>query len=99
MSQFTTDIQPKLEQARVEFIRQARELATELGRDGRVLTVNDLRERLEIPAGVDPRVMGVVFKTAEWRALGYGPSDRRISHGRPVMLFRRVPAAKQKRAA
>lgn len=82
--------QELLEVHRALWLAQARTVALELGKDGRELTVDDIREVCPIPAEFDPRVMGAVFRTPEWERLGYVQSRRRLCHNRPIRVFRRI---------
>ena len=81
-------IQPLFEEYRAEFLAKARKVAKMLGRDGRIVTINDVRAVISPPDDIDPRVMGAVFKTAEWQCVGYTGSSRRVCHGRPVAQFK-----------
>jgi hypothetical protein len=77
------------EEHRAEYLAAARAAILAFARDGRIVTVNDVIEfGPPLPDGVDPRVRGAVFQRDVWERLGYGPSDRRLSHGRPVQRFR-----------
>lgn len=81
-------VRARLEAARADWLVLARSHAERLGRGGRVVTVNDVREAVPLPEGIDPRVFGVVFKPKEWECLGYHPSTRKACHGRPIGHFR-----------
>jgi hypothetical protein len=77
------------ERCRAEYLKAARASIIQLARDGRVVTINDvIKFGPKLPEGVDPRVRGAVFQRDVWDRLGYGPSDRRVSHGRPLQRFR-----------
>lgn len=71
-----------------EWLEEARSVAIGLGRDGRVVTVDDVRERCPPPAGCDPRIMGAVMPRKDWERLGYVQSSRGINHHRPIAQFR-----------
>lgn len=79
-----------LEATRAEWLAAARAWARQYARDGRTITINDVRTHgPAVPDGVDPRVCGAVFADrAMWECLGYVRSGRRLSHGRPVAKFR-----------
>lgn len=83
------------EQSSPGWLAAARAWAMEHGKGGRIVTINDVRRSgPPIPENVDPRVAGAVFRCREtWEFLGYGPSNRRVSHGRPVARFRLVGAS------
>lgn len=73
--------------ARNEWLEAARDVARQLGADGKETTIDMVRAKLPPPADVDPRVMGAVFTRKEWICTGYTKSFRQASHGRPVGKF------------
>lgn len=85
---FAQDVQPNFERHRAAFLAAARAVALRLGANGRPITVNDVRAEISPPEGIDPRVMGAVFRTADWKRLDYVNSSRRVCHGRPLARFR-----------
>lgn len=77
------------EEHRAEYLAAARAAIQTFASDGRIVTINDvIAVGPPLPDGVDPRVRGAVFERGVWDRLGYGPSDRKISHGRPLQRFR-----------
>lgn len=71
---------------RAEWLATARGVAIRLyQREGRPITVDDVRAECPPPAGSDPRVMGGVF--VGWTPVGYTNSRRRTCHGRPIRQF------------
>jgi hypothetical protein len=86
---FGTFVQPLFEEHRAAFLANARAIALESGSRGQPITINDVREHVTLPPGIDPRVMGAVFRTDDWVNLGYTGSTRRVCHGRPVAQFQR----------
>lgn len=84
---FSKEVQPLFEQYRAEWLAKARHEALKLGRKRRVVTVDDVRNVCPPPEEFDPRVMGAVFRTPEWEAVGFINSGRRACHKRPVRLF------------
>ena len=78
----------KFEESRKPWLVRAREVAEELwARSHEPVTVNDIREVLPPPEGVDPRVFGAVLNRKRWRCIGYTQSDRKVSHARPIAKF------------
>jgi hypothetical protein len=90
-TQFEREVVPLFQKKRAtaDYLAEAQLMALRLGRDGKVLTVDDVRRVLPVPKGVDGRVLGHAFPRNEWERLGYGPGTRRVSHGRPLCSFRR----------
>lgn len=78
------------EKCRAEYLIAARAAIKSYAGDGRVVSINDVSAYgPALPVGIDPRVRGAVFAEKHvWERLGYGPSDRKTSHGRPVQRFR-----------
>lgn len=77
-----------LEATRGEYLEHAREVATRIGQERGSCTVDDVRELAPPPEGIDPRVMGAIFRPREWEPGGWVQSRRRACHGRPVRVFR-----------
>lgn len=86
-TQFEADVLPLFEANRSVWLAQARVAALKLGRQGRVVTIDDVRRVCPPPAGIDPRVMGAVFTRSDWEAVGFVNSTRTACHKRPVRLF------------
>lgn len=87
-TQFEQLVLPLFQKYRADWLATARATARQLGRDGKVLTVDDVRAVTPPPPEVDPRVMAAVFTRKEWERLEYTQGSRAESHGRPVAKFR-----------
>jgi hypothetical protein len=72
-----------------DWLSEARAVAERLGEDGRLVTVNDVRDQCPPPPDVDPRVMGALLRKPQWELVNYVRSTRSTCHGRPVGQFRR----------
>jgi hypothetical protein len=77
-----------LEATRSEFLFKARSIAMEVVKKKGVVSTDDIRMELDIPKGVDGRVMGAVFNTKEWVGVGYKKSEIKSSHRRPIVIFK-----------
>lgn len=78
-----------LEATRQDWLSAARAVARTIGKEGRAITVNDVRALApKLPDDVDPRVYGAIFNTPEWEFVAYVKSARKVSHARPVAQFR-----------
>lgn len=78
------------EKYRKEFLTHLRWIAVRKAKetlDG-VITIDDVREDVVTPQGVDPRVYGAVFNKEDWEKVGYTQTTRQTSHGRPIAMFR-----------
>jgi hypothetical protein len=88
MTQFEQYVLPIFEQHRADWLASARSVARLMGMDGTPITIDMVRAKCPPPRGVDPRVMGAVFKRSEWENCGYVRGFRTASHARPVALFK-----------
>jgi len=88
MIQSKEDAMDALEQHRAAWLAEARGFldAQEVGTQ---LTIDDVRQVVPPPAGVDPRVMGAVFHGQPWKNVGYRRSKRKTCHNRPIAIFER----------
>lgn len=89
MFSFEETALPLFEEHRADWLARARAVARQLGAH-RDITIDDVRRVCPPPSSVDPRVMGAVFKTSEWRLLDHVSSLRGACHHRPVGLFRLI---------
>lgn len=88
-SLFDTQVLPLFEETREAWLERARATARELASGGRSITIDDVREKCPPPEGVDPRVMGAVFRPIkDWEVVGYERSSRASCHNRPVARHR-----------
>lgn len=78
-----------LEEARADYVTAARSFL-ERHPIGTRLTVDDVRRACPVPEGIDPRVMGAVFKSPCWEPVQFTNSARRTCHKRPIRIFERV---------
>lgn len=80
---------PLQEEAHETWIDRARDVARRLARQRGAITIDDVRDECPPPEGIDPRVMGSVFKPKkDWICVDYRKSWRRENHGRPVGIWR-----------
>jgi hypothetical protein len=83
----------RLENLRRHWLASARAVARHLAYRNGTVTIDEVRRHCEPPEGIDPRVMGAVFRSADFEATGdYRRSDRRACHNRPVAIFRLTEA-------
>lgn len=84
---FDTEILPNLKAARAEWLAKARLVALQLVRERGQITSDDVREKCPIPAGVDPRCIGPLFRDPMWELVKYVRSTRKICHHHPIGLW------------
>lgn len=70
-----------------EFLETCRALAIEvIKRNGKV-SINDIRERLAVPPGTHPSVLGAVFRTKQFRVVGFTEATHPQAHARIVRVY------------
>ena len=78
-----------LETHRPDYLSDARDAARRLLAERDSITIDHVREVCPPPKGIDPRVMGAVFKHADFEATGeFVLSSRATCHRRPIQKFR-----------
>ena len=73
---------------RSEFLSNARWVAKRISKRQGYATIDDVRNEVRLPIGIDGRVFGAVFNTNGWEKTGYTPTKRKTSHGRPIAVFK-----------
>lgn len=73
------------------WLARARAVAFELGKGGRLVTVDNVRDRCPPPPYADPRIMGAIFVKRYWERVGHVESGRGVNHHRPIVMFRLRP--------
>jgi len=73
---------------RREFLDHCRWVARRIFEQKGNVTIDDIRDQVQLPNGVDGRVFGAVFNKDDWEKVGYTQTSRKTSHGRPIAVFR-----------
>ncbi len=77
-----------LETHRPDYLSEARDVARKLLETRASITINDVRDICPPPRGIDPRVMGAVFRHKDFEATGeFVLSNRTTCHNRPIQRF------------
>jgi hypothetical protein len=89
-SVYVQGVLPFQELAHADYVARARKAARELSTVRGCITIDDVWDVCPVPPGIDPRVLGAVFKGSheQWEAAGYQRSRRKVNHGRPVAVWR-----------
>ncbi len=85
------------EKTRKEFLDNARWIAIRIAKENNgYVNIDQVRNQVTTPNGVDQRVYGAVFNTTDFEKSGYTLTTRKTSHGRPIAIFswKRYPAFK-----
>ena len=78
-----------LEEHRPDYLSLARDAARKLLSERDSITINDVRDICPPPSDIDPRVMGAVFRHADFEATGeFVLSSRNTCHRRPIQKFK-----------
>lgn len=79
LSLFETTRKAWLEEARAEAINHART-------HGQV-TINDVRQKVQLPEGVHPNAWGAVLKCKELKPVGFDQAHHPAAHARVVRIY------------
>lgn len=86
---YAAKVMPEQEKNHPELVKRIRETAQKLAADGREISTDDLHPLIELPEGVDPRIMGVAFVPRKlWVKTNYKPTTRKAANSRPVAHWR-----------
>lgn len=75
------------EATRIEFLDYARWVARKICLEKGHVTIDDVRELVSLPPGIDGRVYGAVFKEKDWIKTGFTQTKIKSSHNRPISVF------------
>jgi len=82
------DAQLNLFQQRdTEFLGRCRTLAVEVCRAKGTVSINDIRAQVLLPAELHPSVLGAVFKTRQFEAVGFTEATHPQAHARVVRVY------------
>ncbi len=85
---FASEVSPRLNTHRQAWLARARQTARSIASRRGSVTIDEVRAVCPPPDDVDPRVMGAVFKRAEFELVDYIESRRKACHGRHIGIFR-----------
>lgn len=78
------------ERTRKEFLGHCRWVAKRIYQQKGNVCIDDVREQVQLPDGVNGKVFGAVFNSAEWERVGYTQTKIKTSHSRTIGVFRLV---------
>jgi len=70
-----------------EFLERCRALAIEVAKRQGTVSINDIRARISVPAGVHPSVLGSVFKNRSFSVVGFTEAKHPQAHARIVRVY------------
>lgn len=69
------------------FLARCRAYAATVARDRGQVCINDVREAIEVPPGMHPSVLGAVFRTRLFTAIGFTEATHPAAHARVVRVY------------
>lgn len=86
------EVMQSMEERRSAFLTMARKTAVKIAvsRLDRTVTVDDVRELCPPLEGLDPRLMGAIFRHKMFEPVGFENSTRRDCHYRPIRRFKLI---------
>ena len=75
------------EQRDHQFLERCRALAVVLCKQQGQVSINDIRQFIEVPPGVHPSVLGAVFRTKQFERVGFTEAAHPQAHARVVRVY------------
>lgn len=76
------------EQRDHQFLERCRSLAVLVCKQRGEASINDIRAIIEVPPGVHPSVLGAVFRTKQFKSVGYTEAFHPQAHARVVRVYK-----------
>ena len=70
-----------------DFLNSCRSLAMQIAKRNGEVSINDVRQHLQVPAGVNPSVLGEVFRTKAFKKIGMCEANHKEAHARIVRVY------------
>jgi hypothetical protein len=71
-----------------DWIYEARSIAIEIATSSGTVTINDVRERIELPEQLSPNLWGAVLRGSDFEAIGYTQATHPSAHARVVRIYK-----------
>jgi hypothetical protein len=78
------------EQRDTEFLSHCRTIAVEVAQKVGTVSINDIRAQVRLPAHVHPSVLGSVFKSKRFQAVGFTEAAHKAAHARVVRVYKLI---------
>lgn len=75
------------EQRDTAFLSHCRALAVEIARERGSVCINDIRSQVRLPAELHPSVLGSVFKSKKFKAIGFTEATHAAAHARVIRVY------------
>lgn len=76
------------EMSKAQWIKMARAVAEAIAREKGQVTSDDVRDRCDVPAGMNPSVMGAVLRCRTFKLLHFEKSRRDVANARRIGVYR-----------
>lgn len=70
-----------------DFLAHCRTVAVAHAQQYGSVSINDVRERVAVPIGMHPSVFGAVFKSKQFKAVGFTEAKHASAHARVVRVY------------
>ena len=71
-----------------EFLERCRSLAAMVCRERGQVSINDVRQFIEVPPGVHPSVLGAVFRDKRFTKVGLTEASHPQAHARVIRVYK-----------
>lgn len=71
-----------------DFLEHCRTLAVEICRRQGTVCINDIRAQMHIPAEIHPSVLGALFRSKKFTAVGFTEAKHKAAHARVVRVYK-----------
>ncbi len=75
------------EQRDTAFLSHCRALAVLIARSQGTVCINDIRSQMRLPAELHPSVLGSVFKSKKFKAIGFTEATHAAAHARLIRVY------------
>ena len=82
------DLVEHASEERQDYVVKARRIARLHALTHGTVTSEDVRKKAPVPDGMDPRILGAVFRTSEWKRVGFRQTPRASAHCRPISVWK-----------
>jgi hypothetical protein len=76
------------EQRDADFLEHCRTIAADIAKERGEVSINEVRAAINLPAEVHPSVLGAVFKSKKFTAIGYTEAAHKAAHARIVRVYK-----------
>jgi hypothetical protein len=76
-----------IEAKRHDWLQKARLEAMMIARQRKTVTINEVREVIQLPEDFSPNTWGAVFKCKDFKAIGYEKASHPEAHARVIRIY------------